>query len=316
MNNFVAFDVETATSKRSSICEIGIAVVRDGEIKEKRSWLVQPPNNEYFDFNTFIHGIGPEDTKDQPLFPEVWKEVCNYVDGQIVVCHNSAFDMGALRDALNLYDVEYPTFQVVCTIRPSRKTLPGLSRYTLDSVYEGLFGKPMMNHHKACDDAAACGEILVECLKRNNITSTAEFEDVFDLKIGKISPDLYRNQHAAKDYSKKVKTSAKNIVCDSSLNDPDNYFYGKVVCFTGAFSFSVRKDLFQYIANIGGTPADNVTGKTDILVVGQQDFRVVGESGMSSKQRKAYDLLSKGQEIEIISESDFLSYASEFDEKS
>ena len=31
--SFVAFDVETATGKRSSICEIGIAVIEDSEIK-------------------------------------------------------------------------------------------------------------------------------------------------------------------------------------------------------------------------------------------------------------------------------------------
>ena len=58
-----------------------------------------------------------------------------------------------------------------------------------------------------------------------------------------------------------------------------------------------------------------MTKKTDVLVVGQQDFRIVGESGMSSKQRRALELLNNGQEIEILSEADFLSYASEFRKK-
>ncbi len=314
MNNFIAFDVETATAKRNSICEIGIAVFKDGEIKEKRSWLIQPPNNEFYPFNTYLHGIGPEDTKDKPLFPEVWKEVREYVENNIVVCHNSAFDMGAVRETLNLYGLNFPTFKIICTIRPARKTLPGLSRYTLDSVYDSLFGEEMENHHRACNDAVACGKILQECLRRNNIHTQKEFEDVFALKIGQISPDLFRNQHAARLTDNKAKFTAKDIVCDPTRQDPDNYFYEKVVCFTGSFSFSVRKDLFQYIANIGGIPADSVTRNTDVLVVGQQDYKVVGESGMSSKQRKAIDLLSKGQEIEILSESDFLSYASGFDE--
>lgn len=311
-SSFVAFDVETATFERSSICEIGIAVVKNGEVAERKSWLVQPPRNEYDDFNTYLHGIGPNDTKDKPFFPEVWEEVLPYVTNKIVVCHNAAFDMGALRDALNLYDVAYPTFEIMCTIRVSRKTIPGFSSYTLDSVYYNLFEREMENHHRAGDDAAACAEILLECLKRNDVTCREDIEEKFAIKIGHISPQSYCNQHAKKTCGFGNSVRAKDIVGDSDKIDPDNYFYGKAVCFTGAFSFSTRKELQQYIADVGGTPVDGVTKKTDILVVGQQDFRVVGDTGMSSKQRKALDLLSKGQEIEILSEKDFLSFTSDF----
>ncbi len=61
------------------------------------------------------------------------------------------------------------------------------------------------------------------------------------------------------------------------------------------------------VAQVGGIPTDSVTTKTNVLVVGQQDYKVVGESGMSSKQKKAMQLLEKGQDIEILSESEFLS---------
>jgi DNA polymerase-3 subunit epsilon len=67
-----------------------------------------------------------------------------------------------------------------------------------------------------------------------------------------------------------------------------------------------RGEALQIIAEIGGTPTDNVTKSTNILVVGQQDFRVVGESGMSSKQKKAINMKAKGLDIEIITEDDFL----------
>lgn len=311
-SSFVSFDVETATFERSSICEIGIAIVRDGDIVERKSWLIQPPDNVYDSFNTYLHGIGPKDTKGKPHFPEIWKEVLPFVENKIVVCHNSAFDMGALREALNLYGMGYPTFDIMCTLRISRKTIPGLDRYTLDSVYSNLFDKDMKNHHHACDDATACAEILLECLRRNEVSTREDIETKFALKIGHISPESYSNQHATYGSSSKDSVRAKDIVGDSSKSDPDNYFFNKSVCFTGTFSFSTRKELQRYIADIGGTPLDGVTKKTDILVVGQQDYRVVGDSGMSSKQRKAYALLKKGQGIEILSENDFLSFASDF----
>ena len=252
---FVALDVETATYERISICEIGIAIINNGNITERRSWLIQPPNNKYEAFNSFLHGIRPDDTKDKPFFPEVWKEIYPYVQNKIVVCHNAAFDMGAIRDALEHYDMEYPTFDIMCTIRLSKKTLPGLSCYSLDSVYRGMFDKKMNNHHRACDDAVACAEILLECLKRKNIITLNDIETEFSIKIGHKSHDSYCNQHAIKSAkNNRTNIKATDIIGDSQKQDPDNYFYAKLVCFTGAFSFCYRKELQQYIADIGGTP--------------------------------------------------------------
>ena len=66
--NFIAIDFETATSKRASICEVGICVVRHGEIAETRSWLVRPEDNRYQYWNIKVHGIRPQDTEDAPEF--------------------------------------------------------------------------------------------------------------------------------------------------------------------------------------------------------------------------------------------------------
>ena len=45
--DFIAIDFETAIGKRSSICEAGICVVKDGKVIETKSWLVRPKNNAY-----------------------------------------------------------------------------------------------------------------------------------------------------------------------------------------------------------------------------------------------------------------------------
>ena len=65
--------------------------------------------------------------------------------------------------------------------------------------------------------------------------------------------------------------------------------------------------MLQKIKDVCGILSDCVTKKTEVLVVGQQDYRVVGEDGMSKKQEKAKALLDKGQDIEILSEIEFLS---------
>ena len=51
--------------------------------------------------------------------------------------------------------------------------------------------------------------------------------------------------------------------------------------------------------------ADNVTKKTTMLVVGDQDIRVLAGNSKSSKHRRAESLMLKGQKIRILAESDF-----------
>ena len=99
--DFIAIDFETATGQRTSICEVGICVVRHGEIVETRSWLVQPEGNRYSYWNMQCHGIRPEDTKRAPSFAEVWQEIAaQYLgEGALMVAHNVPFDRSCLEQA-------------------------------------------------------------------------------------------------------------------------------------------------------------------------------------------------------------------------
>ena len=47
MKDFAAIDFETANGQRSSICSVGLVVVRDGEITIRHYRLVRPYPNYY-----------------------------------------------------------------------------------------------------------------------------------------------------------------------------------------------------------------------------------------------------------------------------
>ncbi|MFK9094447.1 hypothetical protein [Bacillus salipaludis] len=49
-----------------------------------------------------------------------------------------------------------------------------------------------------------------------------------------------------------------------------------------------------------------VSSKTDFLVVGIQD-KSFGKGGISTKEKKAYELIEKGRAIKLINESEFIS---------
>ena len=304
MTNFVALDLETANMDRSSICQIGITEVVDGVIQPSKSWLVQPEGNYYDPFNIEIHGIKPEDTANSPSFPEVWKEVYPYLKDKIVVAHNTSFDMYALRDAFDNYQMEYPSFDYFCTLRIARYIVKGCYSYSLDVVLDYL-GIEFEGHHKADNDSLGCAKLLLKCLEMDGST-LEDLESKYNFHRGKFAPNTFIAHLAKK--NKLTKTELLDSLEEHpELADEGNYFYGKNVCFTGTCIYGTRKKLLQKIKDIGGIPSDSVTKKTDVLVVGQQDYRVVGADGMSKKQIKALSLLDKGQDIEILSEREFLS---------
>ena len=307
--NFVAIDLETATSDRSSICQIGITEVVNGKPLKPLSWLVQPEGNIYDTMNICIHGITPRDTKESPSFPEVWKEVQPYLQNKIVVAHNTSFDMYALRDAFNKYSMEYPTFDYFCSLRIARCIVKGCYSYSLDVVANHL-GLEFGAHHKADNDSLGCALVLLKCLEMDG-SGLDEIERKYNFHRGSFAPNtfiahLQNKEHYKFQWGYDYKSIIKNLENHPELNDEGNYFYGKSVCFTGTTKYANRIKMLQLVKNIGGIPMDSVTKETDVLVVGQQDYRIVGDDGMSNKQKKAHKLLEKGLTIEILSELEFL----------
>ena len=301
--NFVALDLETATSYRGSICQIGITEVVDGVPQKPKSWLVRPEGNEYDEWNIWIHGITPKDTENSPSFDDVWKEVEPYIEGKTVVAHNTSFDMYALRNAFDDYGIEYPTFDYFCSLRIARYIVKGCYSYSLDVLAEQL-GLEFGTHHMADSDSLGCALVLLKCLELDG-SDLDGLEAKYKFHRGKFAPGQFVAQLSI-NKGGKSENVLKALEAHPDLVDEGNYFYGKNVCFTGKCQFGTRKELLQKVMDIGGIPSDSVTSATEVLVVGQQDYRVVGDSGLSGKQKKAMQLLEKGQDIEVLSEAEFL----------
>lgn len=300
--SFVALDLETATFNRRTICEIGLTFVNNSVIEETKSWLVRPEDNEYDGFNIAIHGITPQMTKDSPSFKQVWEEIRPLLEGRVVVAHNTGFDMYALRDAFDYDEIPYPHFIFFCSYRAAKYTVPEAYSYSLPIICEHL-GIPFGHHHRAGGDSAGCASVFLEAFRRSGVSTLEEFQKKYEFKCGEFDDKLFRPQLATK--TSYVKPS-KEYVGDPAKLDVGSYFYGRTVCFTGKCEYGTRDKLLQKIADIGGTPVNSVSKTTNILVVGQQDYRRVGEAGISGKQQKAFDLKDVGVDIEIMSEAEFL----------
>ena len=56
MRDFAAIDFETANFQFTSVCSVGVVIVRNGEISDSFYSLIQPEPNYYNRLNTSIHG--------------------------------------------------------------------------------------------------------------------------------------------------------------------------------------------------------------------------------------------------------------------
>jgi DNA polymerase-3 subunit epsilon len=162
MTDFAAIDFETANGRRSSVCSVGIVIVRNGKIVDKFYSLIKPIPNYYTYWTTQVHGLTNRDTDNAPIFPTVWAQVADKLKGLPLVAHNKAFDESCLKSVFEEYDMEYPNYRFYCTLIASRRCLK-LEHHNLDIV-AATCDYDMENHHHALADAEACAAIALKIL--------------------------------------------------------------------------------------------------------------------------------------------------------
>lgn len=163
MQDFAAIDFETANGRRSSVCSIGIVIVRGGEIIDRFYSLIKPLPNYYTYWTTKVHGLKRQDTDNQPTFPEVWARIKDKIAGLPLVAHNKTFDESCLKAVFEEYGLEYPNYEFHCTLAASRRCLDIPSHQLHLSA--AACGYNMENHHNALADAEACAWIAMKLIK-------------------------------------------------------------------------------------------------------------------------------------------------------
>lgn len=187
--DFVAIDFETATSKYTSICSMGICVVENSKITERKEMLIKPVPFEFNEYNIKIHSITPNMVAYKPTFDMYWSEIKPYLENKIVVAHNAMFDVGALCAALDMYGIEYPSFYYLCTVKLSQLAYPELKSHKLNNLCDALGVR--FSHHRAYDDAYACAAVLLRIMEDYSLLSLSDIDECFDVEIGRVYPGCH-----------------------------------------------------------------------------------------------------------------------------
>src|SRR5690606_5829526 len=114
--------------------------------------LVNPGRNVPA-YITGLTGITPEMVWDAPSFPEIAHLVYEQLKDKVFVAHNAHFDYSFLRQEFEEVGISWRA-KKLCTVRLSRRIVPGLRSYSLGRLAESL-GIEITDRHRAGGDAAA-----------------------------------------------------------------------------------------------------------------------------------------------------------------
>ena len=159
---FAALDVETANADPASICQVGIARVKAGQLDEVWTRLVRPPGR-FAPGNVRIHGITPDTVLEAPSFREIRDEIATRLP-EVAVTH-TRFDVAALtqacrRNRLPMFKrlwLDSSRLPAVAWPRRFRHGPRGLRAIALELGIE-------FRHHDAGEDARAAAEITLRCM--------------------------------------------------------------------------------------------------------------------------------------------------------
>ena len=209
--DFVAIDFETATSNYTSVCSLGICVVENNKITDRKEILIKPEPFEFNDYNIKIHGITPDMVVNKPTLADYWDKLKPYLDHKTVIAHNAGFDVGALCATLEHFNIPFPTFDYLCTVKLSQKAYPELPSHKLNNLCDAL--GIHFHHHRAYDDAYACAAVMVRILEDYSLLNLDEVEECFEMEIGHLTPDTHLKCKKNKKKQKKNSKKAVNVIC-------------------------------------------------------------------------------------------------------
>lgn len=190
-----------------------------------------------------------------------------------------------LESLYDIYDLDCPPNEWLCTLALSRKSLR-LPVYNLPWVAEHL-DLPAFDHHDASSDAAAASNVLLKIAERLAVSD-----------LGALMEQSQRPMSAA--------DISDGDIGLAGIEGVPGALAGEVVCITGKLMLK-RQDAEDLALSQGAVISKSVTRKTTILVTGEfSEGTLRPGADMSRKLEKAIESVNNGQKLEILTENDFL----------
>ncbi len=162
--NFCVIDLETTGGNHSvdKIIEFGLVKVKNLEVVDKINYLLDP-EIKIPDFIQKLTKIKPSDVKGKPKIEDVIEEILAYIGDDIIVAHNTSFDVPFMNSVLKRLKREPLKNKVLCTNVMTKYLIPEITNSNL-SYMCSIFDIDLTQAHRAMEDAVASAELLIKYL--------------------------------------------------------------------------------------------------------------------------------------------------------
>lgn len=92
MRDYVVMDLENPNFRQNSICAIGVMLIRNNNVVERKYSLINPEDT-FDNINIQITKIAPHMIKQSPTLPEYWSEISSWLSNNVIVGHNITYDL-------------------------------------------------------------------------------------------------------------------------------------------------------------------------------------------------------------------------------
>lgn len=183
---YAIVDIETTggSPKTSRITEIAIFVHDGTKVVDEFTSLINP-EIRIPPFITSLTGITNEMVADAPYFYEVAKKIVELTEDAIFVAHNAAFDYSFVQAEFKSLGYEFKR-ETLCTVKLSRKLIPGHKSYSLGNLCTDL-NIAINGRHRAAGDAFATTKLFDILLANQSLTGSEGFNQT---DYGNLHPNL------------------------------------------------------------------------------------------------------------------------------
>ncbi len=152
--NYAILDIETTggSPKVEKITEIAVYVHDGKKIISEFTTLINPERNIPY-FITNLTGITNAMVANSPKFYEIARKIIEITEDCILVGHNIRFDYSFIQAEYKQLGYDYHR-ETLCTLKLSRKNIPGFPSYSLGNICERL-NISISGRHRAYGDAYA-----------------------------------------------------------------------------------------------------------------------------------------------------------------
>ena len=192
---FVVFDLETTgfSNKNDKITEIGAVKVENFKVVDRFSQLINPEKDISYKVQE-LTGITNDLIKDKPTIEEILPKFVEFIGDNVLVAHNADFDMGFMQQKCREQNIEFKNTSVD-TLTLARTLLPHMKRFRLNLIAKEL-GIPLLNHHRAVNDAEATAHIFIKFLEMIKKRGAEKLSDI-NIILGDIDYTKLRTNHVA-----------------------------------------------------------------------------------------------------------------------